>query len=60
MDLQPMEQLCSIYSISTGLIILLEQQPRGRGLLGEAQHLAAVLSVSPLIHKEPTLDLSAQ
>lgn len=60
MDLQPVGQLCSIYSISIGLIIVLKQQPRGRGLLGEAQHLAAVLSVSLLTHKELTLDLSAQ
>lgn len=63
-DLQRVEQMCGIYPINAGLfskIILLSQhRARGSRFLQESQHLAMLLSMCPLIHKEWTLDLLAK
>lgn len=63
-DLWRGEQMCNIYPVKAGLfnkiILLSEHQGRGSRSVREAQHLAAVLSLSPLIHEDRTVGLPAE
>lgn len=54
----------NIYPVNAGLfnkiILLSEHQGRGSRSVREAQHLAAALSVPPLVHEDRATDLPAE